>query len=457
MRQTLLPDDPVARALTYSTMGFALANGVFYTVSTLYFTRVVGLAPTTVGLGLGIAGGVGVASAYGAGRLADRVGAHRVLLWGTTVMALAMLAYQLAASAVVFTAIACLAVGGRAANGSARSAILAVWYTGPDRVDVRARLRVVTNVFIGLGTVVAGAALLIDTAAAYHVAMAAVGGLLLLATVPVALLPRRVPELVARLTASARLALADGGGAAGDEGGGVPADGGGAAPGTQADAGTRRAVRGPSPLRDRTYVASVACNAVVALHFGLQTVGVPLWIASTEAPTVMVSVLLVLNTVLVALFQVRAARGTDDVRFAGITVRRASWLLAFACLAYALAGYGSVVVACVLLVVAGLAHTAGEVLGEGGGWGMAFELADPRSAGAYQGLSQTGYAVASMVSPVLVTATAIDHGSAGWAVLGVVFLAGGAGAAAVAGHAARTRTAPDAPGPVAQVTAPATR
>lgn len=306
MRQTFLPDDPVARALTVSTMAFALANGVFYTVSTLYFTRVVGLPPTTVGLGLGIAGGVGVASAYGSGWLSDRVGAHLVLTWGTVVMGLAMLAYQLADTAVLFTVIACLAVGGRAANGSAKSAILATWYTGPERVDVRARMRVVTNVLIGLGTVVAGAALLVDTAAAYHVAMASVGALVLLATVPVVLLPRRVPELVERLAAS------------------TPSSG------TKAATG---APSGPSPLRDRTYLASVACNAVVALHFGLQTVGVPLWIASTEAPTVMVSVLLVLNTALCALLQVRAARGTDDVRRAGITVRRASWLLAFACLA----------------------------------------------------------------------------------------------------------------------------
>jgi hypothetical protein len=411
VQQTFFPSDRVARSLTLSTMAFALSSGVFYTVSALYFTRVIGLGATTVGLGLGIAGGVGVLAAYSAGWLSDRVGAHRVQVWATGLNGLAMLAYTLASDAVVFTLVACLAIGMRSASGSSKQAMLARWYTGPERVEVRARMRVVTNVFIGLGTVGAAAALLVDTPAAYRTAMLAVGVLLLLAALPLARLGRQVPELAAKMVEHAAAER--------------PID-------EQADeqaAGTRRS---SSPLRDRRYVAAVACNAVVAMHFGLQTVGVPLWVATTEAPTAMVAVLLVLNTVVVASLQVRASRGTHDVRHAGITVRRASWLLAAACVLYALAGYGNLAAACALLVVAALAHSLGEILGEAGGWGMAFELADPQHAGAYQGLSQTGYALASMVAPALVTATAIEHGTVGWLGLGVMFVVAGTAAAAVA-------------------------
>ncbi|MFD6141575.1 MFS transporter [Promicromonospora sp. NPDC060271] len=414
MQQTFFPSDRVARSLTLSTMAFALSSGVFYTVSALYFTRVVGLGATTVGLGLGIAGGVGVLAAYGAGWLSDRVGAHRVQAWATGLNGLAMLAYTLASDAVVFTLVASLAIGLRSASGSSKQAMLARWYTGPERVAVRARLRVVTNVFIGLGTVAAAAALLVDTPAAYLTAMLAVGVLLLLAAVPLARLGREVPELAARMVQHTAAEQ--------------PRDG-------QADDGQAASTRrGSSPWRDRRYVAAVACNSVVAMHFGLQTVGVPLWVATTEAPTAMVAVLLVLNTVVVASLQVRASRGTHDVRHAGITVRRASWLLAVACVLYALAGYGNLAAACALLVLAALAHSLGEVLGEAGGWGMAFELADPQRAGAYQGLSQTGYALASMVAPALVTATAIEHGTVGWLGLAALFVAAGTAAAVVAGR-----------------------
>jgi MFS family permease len=409
--ETFLPHDRVARSLTLSTMAFALSSGVFYTVSALYFTRVIGLEATTVGLGLGIAGGIGVLASYGAGWLSDRVGAHRVQPWAVGINGAAMLAYTLAGNALVFTLVACVAVAMRSVQATAKQAMLARWYTGPERVAVRARMRVVTNVFIGLGTVVAAAALLVDTAAAYQAAMLSVGVLLLVATVPLVRLPHAVPALAEAMAERVEEASEPG----------APAE------------------RGPSPWRDRTYLASVVCNGVVALHFGLQTVGVPLWIATTEAPTAMVSVLLVLNTVVVAGLQVRASRGTHDVRRAGIAVRRGSWLLAGACVAYALAGYGDVATACVLLVLAALVHGLGEILGEAGGWGMAFELADPRRAGAYQGLTQTGYAVAAMLSPVLVTATALQHGTIGWIVLGALFAAAGTAAAWVARRAAARR------------------
>lgn len=421
--QTLLPRDPVARALTVSTMAFAASNGVFYAVSVLYFTRVVGLSAGTVGLGLGIAGGAGVLGAFLAGRWSDRRGAHRVQVWGVAAQAIALAAYSFTADVVTFTLAAVVAVGARGVHSTARQALLARWFTGPERVEIRARLRVVMNVFIGLGTLAAAVALLVDTASAYRTAMVATAVLLLCAVVPLVRLPRRVPELAARMFADA-------------SGADTPDTATGDAP-----VGDGRA---PHPLRDRTYVASVVLNAVVAVQFGVMTVGVPLWVASTDAPTAVVSALLVVNTALVALLQVRASRGTHEVRAAGRAVRRGALLLAGACVLYAAAGYGNLVAATALLLLAAVAHSLGEVLSEAGGWGMAFELADPRRAGAYQGLSQTGYALAGMVAPVLVTALPIQFGTPGWLALGAIFVGAGAGAAWVARRAADARHAPEA-------------
>jgi MFS family permease len=402
-------------------MAFSLGNGVFYSVSMLYFTRVIQLPATAVGIGLGIAGGVGIVASYGAGWLSDRIGADRVLLWSQALYGIAIFAYQLTGSPVAFTIVACVVVGSRAANGSSRQTILATWYTGPERVNVRARIRVVMNVCIGLGTIIASGALLVDTGDAYRIAMVVTAVFVLVAVVPVARLGRRAPDLIVALDRRGRRQ--------------APNDAG-----TEVT-GSAQPVRGPSPLRDRVYLASVLCNTVVTMQFGVAGVGVPLWIASTDAPNVMVSVLMVINTVMVALLQVRASRGTNDVMFAGITVRRATWFLAAACLIYALAGHGNVMTAILLLIVAGVAHTLGEVLGEAGGWGMAFELADPCSQGAYQGLSQTGYSVAFALAPIAVTTTAISHGTSGWIILAATFVAAGLGAAAVARLGARTRPA----------------
>lgn len=407
LSRLLFPADPVQRALTVATMSASLATGLFYSVSALYFTRVIGLEATTVGIGLTIAGAVGVVASFAGGYAAERVGADRLQMWANAVQGLAFLAFVWADTALAFTLVACVAVGSRSLQGTAKATVQARWFESSERVGIRARLRVITNVFIGLGTVLAGAALLLDTAVAYQATMVAVGLFATAATVPLTGLRGRVQGFAARMDAHLE----------------------------------PNRVPGPSPLRDRTYVASVALNSVIAMQFGLTSVGVPLWIVTrTEAPEVVISVLLVLNTVFVALFQVRAARGTHDIAVAGRTVRRGSLLLAVACLLYGAAGSTGVVTAVALLLLAELLASWAEIWCEAGAWGLAFELADPLSAGRYQGLSQTGYSVASMVAPALVTATAVDHGLPGWAFLAAVFALAGTAVGVLARHASAGRT-----------------
>ncbi|MCI2236985.1 MFS transporter [Paenibacillus sp. TRM 82003] len=410
----LRPADPIARALTTSTAAASAANGVFYSVSALFFTGVAGLPATTVGLGLTIAGAVGVLAALLAGRLCDAVGAHRVLAVATAGQGLALLAYALVRDPVAFTLVACAAVGCRAVQGTARSAVLAGAFPGPERVAVRARLHVVVNVSIGLGTCVAALALLVGTAAAYSAALVGTGLLTLLACAPLRTLAGRVAAPPRR------------------GGSGVGAD------------------AGRSPLRDGRYLALTALNAVVGLHFGLQTVGVPLWIAArTDAPAVTVSLLMVLNTVLVASLQVRASRGTHHVPTAARAVALSGALLALACALYAASAAGGALVAVALLVLAALVHALAEVRGEAGAWGLSFELADPRRPGAYQGVSQTGYSLSAAAAPLLVTATAVDHGAAGWAVLAVLFAGAGAAVPLVVRSARPAGPAGPAPAVVA--------
>lgn len=376
-------------------MAASLAKGVLFGVSALFFTTVVGLSATAVGLGLTIAGGIGVAAAFGAGYLSDRVGAHRILLATTVGQGLALVAYLFAHSAIAFTLIACAAVGTQGAQRTAQVALLAHHFVGTDRVAVRARLRVITNVFIGLGSATAAGALAVGTRSAYVVAMLSSAVFVLASALPL----RALGGLVRPVAHASPV---------------------------------RRPV-GRQPLHDPTYLAVSALNAVMTMQLGLLTVGVPLWVTGhTKAPAATVAVLLVLNTLVVALFQVRAARRARSVTSSGRAVAQAGVLLVLACLLYAVAGSAAAAVATGVLVLAALVHSAGEVLSEAGGWGLAFELADPRNAGAYQGVSQTGFAAGTMLAPVVVTTTAIDHGTPGWLVLAALFLAAGTGTLLIA-------------------------
>jgi hypothetical protein len=406
-RGLLRRTDPVEQALTFSTAAGSLAKGVLFGVSALFFTTVIGLSPAAVGLGLTIAGGAGVAAAFGAGYLSDRLGAHRILLVATVGQAAALGAYRFAHTALGFCLIASIAVGLQGAQRTAQATLLARQFVGADRVEVRARLRVTTNVFVGLGSAGAAGALAVGTSVAYALAMLATAALVLASALPL----RNLGGLV---------------GPAGR----VPHTGG--APGRL-------------PLRDARYLAVAALNGIMTIQFGLLTVGMPLWVTRhTRAPAATVALLLVLNTLAVALIQVRAARRVRDVPSAGRAVAQAGVLLVLACLLYAAAGSGSAAVAAGVLVLAVLAHSAGEILSEAGGWGLAFELADPRNAGAFQGVSQTGFAAGTMLAPVVVTSTAIDHATPGWLVLAAMFLAAGTGTLLVAKGV--RRSAPRNPG-----------
>jgi MFS family permease len=372
---------PVEAALAWASATASLAKGLQFAISALFFTTVIGLSPATVGVGLTIAGGAGMAAAFGSGYLADRVGARRVLLGAALGQGAALGAYCVVRSAVPFVLVACVALAAQGAQRTAQSALLARQFTGAARVQVRARLRVVTNVSVGLGSDLAAGALAVGSATAYRLTMI-VAALLVLSSLAAL---RRVPE-------------------------------------------TPRHFSVRVPFRDRRYLLAAALNGVMTIQFGLLTVGVPLWVtAHTRAPAVTVALLLVLNTVVVALFQVRAARLARDVPAAGRVVLAAAVALVVACGLYATASRAAAAVAVGLLILAVLAHSLGEILSEAGGWELAFELADPRAAGIYQGISQTGFAVGTALAPAVVTATAVDHGAPGWAALSAMFLAAGVG------------------------------
>jgi MFS family permease len=180
-------------------------------------------------------------------------------------------------------------------------------------------------------------------------------------------------------------------------------------------------------LRDRPYAVVAALNMVLQLHIPLITLGIPLWIVQrTHAPGWTVAALLVLNTLSVVVFQVRVARRVTDLATAARQVRAAGVVLLVACVVFALSAAGSsALTAVAILLLAAALQALAEMMQASGSWEISFALAPAGRHGQYQGFFGSGFTVARMLGPLLVTTLIISWGTAGWLLLGGLFLAAG--------------------------------
>ncbi|MFF2042002.1 MFS transporter [Kitasatospora sp. NPDC058170] len=398
----LLPDDPLLRRLALMSLVNTVGNGLFITVSVLFFTRSIGLTPGRVALGLTVAGVCGVLAGVPMGRLADRVGSRRLLLVVGPLEAAAVLGYAFVHSFAAFVALACAATVLERGSVAVRSALIARALPAEGQVRARALLRSVMNAGLVVGSGGAAIALQSDSYTGYVIVL--------------------VLDALSFLGAAALLV-------------GLPVPDGPAGPAEAAGAPVKRR----TALRDRRYLLVTALHAVLELQLAVLGVGLPLWIVlGTDAPPAVLAAVNVVNCLLVVLFQVRASRGVTDVATAARACARGALLLAAACLVYAAAQYGPAALAAGVLLAGALVHTLGELLTSAGGWTLSLDLADPRAHGEYQGVFMSGQAAAHVIGPLVITLTAVDHGAVGWVVLAGLFaLAGPALPVAVRGAAPR--------------------
>ena len=380
LKNTAFPQRPELRTLALSTLINTFGNGLFMTVEVIYFTLVVGLSVTKVALALSIAGGISLLFSVPAGHLSDRFGPRNI-------GAIAFIFEGLFLSGLVFVHsytpfllinIACGITG--TIGQTMRMATISKLGTGEERVAIRAYQRTVTNLGIALGSVIAGIALAINTQVVYQ-------GMLLanaLTFIISALIFLRLPYIPPTVEKSEPLTF--------------------------------------EALKDRRFLGATILNGLLSLHFVLQTVAIPLWIVNaTNAPRWWVSVIFVINTVGVILFQIRASRGSGDVAVGAMQFRRAGFAVAGACLLYALAAGVSTIWACSILVVAMCVHVFGEVVGSAGSWSIGFGLADEKHQGQYQGVYSLSWGVGGTIGPAFVTAMAITIGQLGWVYMAILF------------------------------------
>lgn len=386
----------LAVAQLVSTVG----NGLYYVCSALYFTRVVGLTPVQLGVGLTIAGVVGLTAGVPLGHLADRCGPRGTAALLTAGAGAGCAAFLLVRSLGLFVLSACLyAICLRGAI-AARQALLAGLVSKQERTRTRAMLQSTYNAGLTVGAVAGGIVLRFDTRGAYLTAFAVDALSFFLA----ALILMKVPRLVAtsgRTQSGGRIGV----------------------------------------LKDRPYALIALLNMIMVFYLPLIDVALPLWIVrDTSAPSWIVAVLFSVTTLSVVVFQVPIAKGVTDLESAGRYIRRSGALLLASCATFALSSAGSSAWQASLLLLAGTGlQVGGQMMQYSGVWEISFGLAPSDRTGEYQGLFGMGPAAADMLGPLVLTTLVVTWGYPGWLALGAAFALAGLAITPAVRWAAATR------------------
>ncbi|MGC4807623.1 MFS transporter [Micromonospora sp. DT233] len=390
----------VEAILLVNTLVGCVGFGLYTSVSVIYFSTFADVSAVQVGLGFSLTASVWVVAAGTVGRLVDRIGPKETTVGAGAVQGLLLACLPLVHGVAAFLILMCvLGIAERGASVS-REALLAQLVDEKRRVATAARSRSVANIGVSLGTALAGVALAVHTRTAFVVLLVTYA-LLTLAVSAISLQYPRVPG--------------------------------------------RRAAAGSGPsgvLRDPPFLAVALLSGLVSIYDTVLVIGLPLWIAHhTEAPTAIFAALIIANTLLIILFQVRAARGVESVPDARRALVQGSLAAAFACAVFAATAWTDTAVLAGAVLAAGvLLLTAGELRAAAADWALRFGLAHPEAQGEYGAIHSLGSTIRSICGPVLVTFLLSTWTDVGWLVLIGVFLALAAATGPVVGWAQRTRS-----------------
>ncbi|SNT53413.1 Major Facilitator Superfamily protein [Asanoa hainanensis] len=401
LRENLVPPAGLPRAYALVSLIFGIGVGTFITGSTVFFTRVVGLQPHEIGIGLSAAAGAVLVCSLPLSSLADRFGPRRAWLFGVAGSAAGFLLWPLARGFFTFLA---MIVFFELVNGVAQAGrnVYLIEAVDPEtRVRTQAFARSWLNIGWSVGAGLAALALAIDTRAAY-LALPLANAAVLLANL----------VLIARLPAG-------------------PAG--------------RARTRTPGErhvFADRHFLAVTVLCAVLLAYGTVELQVAPLWLLThTDAPKWWIGVLTLVNTVMATTLQVAMTRGAHTLDGAARALRLGGLAAALGCPVFYLAGATSGVVTMVVFVVAAVLFTLSEMWQSAGSWTLAAELPPPGRRGEYFGAFRMGNSAIEMVAPASLIALAVTTGGWGWLLIGGVFLAAGLSAVPLVRWAGRHRAA----------------
>jgi hypothetical protein len=384
-------------------------TGLIFTALPLYAIRVAHLTAARTGLAMTIAGLVSLLATMPIGRLADRHGPRDVyrvtlLAWGAAAAAYVLFAHNFLSFLIVTTA-----DGITLSSSATANVALLRRVGGSDATTFRSQSTAVLNLGMSLGIATAGVAIQLNTVTAYRALFLGNALSCLLGVAVLSRLPRYEPL-----------------------------------PGAREESPF-------TALRDGPFVGYTVLSGAMYMQYFVLALLLPVWVVfHTNAPRWTVSAFVIINTVMVVLFQVRVGKTVQTIRQGGAAFRRAGVIFLVSCSAMGLAAGLPAWGAVLLLAAAAVLHTYGELWQSSGMFALDFGLAPPHAQGQYQGLVGMGTFAGQALSPFILVGLVLSGGRLGFVLLGAWFALLGLAVPAVARWGERTRPAAPAVVPVVE-------
>jgi MFS family permease len=403
---SLVPETRDQRVYMLAALINVYGTGLIITAMTLYAIKVVHLTAARSGLALTIAGLVGLLASMPIGRLADRRGPRDVSRLALLLVGVAAASYVFLAHNFVSYLIVAIVDGSALSASSTASVALLRRVGGDNATTFRSQAQAVFNLGISLGVATCGVAIELNTVNAYRALFLGNALSCLIGVAVLSLLPKFEPL-----------------------------------PGAHEESPL-------AALRDRPFLGYTALSGAMFMQYLVLGLLLPVWVVfHTNAPRWSVSAFVVINTVIVVLFQVRVGKTVQTIRQGGAAFRRAGVIFLVSCSAMGLAAGLPAWGALLLLAGAVVVHTYGELWHASGTFALDFGLAPPHAQGQYQGLVGMGNFAGQALSPLILVGLVLAGGRLGFVLLGAWFAVLGLAGPAVARWGERTRPAAPAAAP----------
>jgi hypothetical protein len=395
-----------------ATLVLAVGRGAWYACWAMFYLRSVGLSAAEFGIGITVAGAVGMLAGMPFGYLADRLGPREVLIVLASVQGLATAALAFVNGFWAVMLVTCVVMMVERAAPGIRVAVVSGLTTGEERLKTISNCHVLKETGAIAGSLVGGVVLFFDTRPAYVTLVMFCGA----ANLAFALLLLRVPHVESLRE--------------------------------------RKITRKVLVLRDRPFLVLTVLSGVLALNWGMVDAGLPVWLNThTQAPAWTMGALLAFNGVVIVLLLNRFTQAAATVPSAGRLGVLAGATLGASCVVFATTDGGTGTVVILLLFAAAAVHVVGELFFLGSGYGLSVGMTKEDAHGEYQGMYGAGEGAAMMIAPGLLTALLAGWGVAGWLLLGGLFVVAGAGLLLTSRWSMREQGRADATGPHIEMTA----